>query len=60
MQNKGKQQPVELVHKPIITGSWHGKDAWKLASKRMLRAAGVSCRRLTSDCKLEIDLTTRE
>ncbi len=31
-----------------------------LASKRMLRAAGVNMRRLSSDCKLEIDLTERE
>ena len=32
MQNKAKK-PVELVKKPIIPGSWHGKDAWKMARK---------------------------
>jgi len=37
MQNKGKQKkPVELVKKPIIPGSWHGKDAQKMAFKRYL------------------------
>lgn len=37
MQNKGKQKnPIEIVHKPIIHGSWHGKDANKMAFKRCL------------------------
>lgn len=37
MQNKGKQKkPVEMVKKPIIAGSWHGKDANKKAFKRYL------------------------
>ena len=36
MQNKGKKTPVELVRKPIIRGSWHGKDAYKIAWKRFL------------------------
>lgn len=37
MQNKGNQKKtVEEVKKPILTGSWHGKDAWKLALKRAL------------------------
>ena len=37
MQNKGKQKkPIELVKKPIIPGSWHGKDANKMAFKRYL------------------------
>jgi len=37
MQNKGKaKKPVELVKKPIIRGSWHGRDAWKLAGKSVL------------------------
>lgn len=35
MQNKGKnKKPIEPVRKPIIQGSWHGKDAWKLARGR--------------------------
>lgn len=43
MQSKGKQKkPVELVRKPIIPGSWHGKDAWRLAFKRMLSFLGIT------------------
>lgn len=36
MQNKGNKKPIEIVHKPIIPGSWHGKDARKMAFKRFL------------------------
>ncbi len=38
MQNKGtkKKAAIKEVRKPILTGSWHGKDAWKLALKRAL------------------------
>ena len=37
MQNKGKQKkPIEMVKKPIVPGSWHGKDANKMAFKRYL------------------------
>ena len=37
MQKKNNQKkPVELVRKPIVEGSWHGKDAWKLARKCFL------------------------
>lgn len=37
MQNKEKQKKtIEIVHKPIIPGSWHGKDAQKMAFKRAL------------------------
>jgi len=36
MQNKGKKTPIEMVHKPIIQGSWCGKDARKMALKRAL------------------------
>ncbi len=37
MQNKPKKKPpVEEVKKPILTGSWHGRDAWALAGKRAL------------------------
>lgn len=43
MQKKGNsQKPVEVVRKPIIPGSWHGKDAWKLAFKRMLSVLAIS------------------
>ncbi|MBR5546213.1 MAG: hypothetical protein IKU70_04455 [Clostridia bacterium] len=37
MQSKEKQKKIiEIVHKPIIAGSWHGKDANKMAFKRCL------------------------
>lgn len=42
MQNKGKKKTVELVHKPIIRGSWHGKDAMKLVGGRMLTVVAVT------------------
>lgn len=35
MQKKGKKKP-EIVTKPILIGSWHGRDAWKAAGKRLL------------------------
>lgn len=42
-KNKSKnQKPVELIHKPIIPGTWNGKDAWKLGFKRMLSVLGIS------------------
>lgn len=43
MHNKAKRdKPVELVRKQIVTGSWHGRDAWRLALKRMLSFVGIS------------------
>lgn len=36
MQSARRKKPVEEVKKPILTGSWHGRDAWKLAFKRTL------------------------
>lgn len=42
MQNKGNKKPIELVHKPIIRGSWHGKDALKLIWGRMLTIVAVT------------------
>lgn len=40
---KGKnKKTVEIVKKPILTGSWHGKDAWRLAFKRMLSMLAVT------------------
>ena len=41
-QNKEKKKPVELVHKPIIRGSWHGKDAVKLVGGRMMTVVAVT------------------
>lgn len=43
MQKNAKaQKPVEIVRKPIIYGSWHGKDAWKMAFKRFLAFWGIT------------------
>lgn len=43
MQKKAKQKkPVELVKKPIVTGSWYGRDARKLALKQLLSFVAVS------------------
>lgn len=43
MQNKAKQsKQVQLVRKPIIPGSWHGRDARKLALKRALSFLGIT------------------
>ena len=36
------KKPVAQVNKPILKGSWHGKDAWKLALKRMLSMLAVT------------------
>ena len=36
------KKPVARVKKPILKGSWHGKDAWKLALKRMLSMLAVT------------------
>lgn len=35
-------KPAELVKKPIICGSFHGADAWKLALKRILSFVGIT------------------
>jgi len=43
MQKKGKAvKPVEIVRKPIIPGSWHGKDACQMALKRFFAFLGVT------------------
>lgn len=43
MQKKANaQKPIELIYKPIIPGSWHGKDARKLAFKRVLSVLAIS------------------
>lgn len=44
MQSSAKRTKpkVEEVKKPIITGSWHGEDAWRLALKRALAMLGIS------------------
>lgn len=37
MQSVNKRKPpVQPVHRPVVTGSWHGKDAVKLGRKVML------------------------
>lgn len=48
------------IREVIYLSDKYGQTPGTLASKRMLRAAGVSCRRLASEAKLEIDLTARE
>lgn len=56
MQNKNKKaQPVELVQKPIITGSWHGKDAWMLAGKRLIVMLAVAVIYLISGIMFAFD-----
>ena len=43
MQTKGTRKPqVEEVKKPVLTGSWHGHDTWKLAGKRALSILAIS------------------
>ena len=36
MQTKAKKPIVQEVRKPILTGSWHGKDAWRHGMRYML------------------------
>lgn len=56
MQKKGNsQKPVEVVRKPIIPGSWHGKDAWKLAFKRVLSVIAISFIYLLAGAFLSFD-----
>lgn len=56
MQNKSKKaKPVEIVQKPIIRGSWHGKDAWTLAAKRMVALLAVTVIYLISGMMLAFD-----
>lgn len=56
MQNKGKQkQPIEIVRKPIIPGSWHGRDAWRMAAKRMLSVVATTAIYLFGSILLSFD-----
>lgn len=55
MQNKGKKKPVELVRKPIIPGSWHGKDAQKMAFKRYLSVLATTAIYLFGSILLGLD-----
>ncbi|MBR3867597.1 MAG: dCMP deaminase family protein [Butyricicoccus sp.] len=48
------------IREVIYLSDKYSQTPGTLASKRMLRAAGVSMRRLSSTAKLEIDLTERE
>ncbi len=54
-KNKGNQKPVEIVHKPIIPGSWHGKDARKLALKRFLSVLATTVIYLFGSILLSLD-----
>lgn len=55
MQNKGKQQPVEIVRKPILQGSWHGKDARKIAFKRFMSVIATTAIYLFGSILLGMD-----
>lgn len=56
MQNKGKnKKPVEVVRKPIVRGSWHGSDAWKLAWNRGLTMLAVTFFYLVAGILLTFD-----
>ncbi|MBR6571502.1 MAG: hypothetical protein IKK75_13720, partial [Clostridia bacterium] len=55
MQNKGKQKTVEMVRKPIIKGSWHGKDARKMAFKRFVSVLVTTIIYLFGSLLLSID-----
>lgn len=55
-KNKGKnQKPTELVHKPIVAGTWNGRHARKLAFKRMLAMLGISVIYLLAGTMLNFD-----
>lgn len=55
MQNKGKQQPVEIVRKPIIQGSWHGRDARRIAFKRAMSVIATTAIYLFGSILLGMD-----
>ena len=56
MQKKKMQKkPVELVYKPIITGSWNGKDARKMALKRALGFLAITLVYLIAGALLSFD-----
>lgn len=50
-----KQQPVQEVKKPILQGSWHGRDAWKLGGKVLLNVLVVSILYLVLGMMLTFD-----
>lgn len=54
-KNKGNKKPVELIHKPIIPGSWHGADARKIAVKRFLSVLATTAIYLFGSLLLSID-----
>lgn len=56
MQSKNTKKPViQEVKKPIIQGSWHGKDVWKLAGKRVLSIIGITFIYLIAGLLLSFD-----
>jgi len=56
MQNKAKnKKPVEIVRKPIVQGSWHGKDAWKMVGPRVLTMLLVTFFYLVAGLMLTLD-----
>lgn len=55
-KNANHKKPVEWVQKPIITGSWHGRDAWKMAFKRMLAFLAIAAIYLITGALLSFDI----
>lgn len=57
MQSSAKKTKpkIEEVKKPILTGSWHGEDAWRLAGKRALAMLGISAVYLIGGMLLSFD-----
>ena len=49
------KKPAAEVQKPILIGSWHGRDAWKLALKRMLSVLATSVIYLLGGMLLSFD-----
>ncbi len=52
---KASPSNIQQVHKPMLTGSWHGKDAYRLGLKRMLGMVGISVLYLVLGVMLSLD-----
>ena len=54
-KDKGNKKTIELVRKPILTGSWHGADARRIAFKRFLSVLGTTAVYLFGSLLLGLD-----
>ena len=54
-KNRSKKPAVQEVHKPILTGSWHGKDAYRMGRKLMISVLLVSIMYLVVGIMLSFD-----